>query len=79
MTQAIITKYIGPTNTKGARVKATNGDGIKTYVVWNHAKTTADNHKEAIATLRAKLGWMSDDALWSYGWLGDRMVAVCGG
>ena len=54
--QAIITKYQGPTYTKGSRVKATCDAGSIT-LQWDHALNTQENHEVAAAALRVKLGW----------------------
>jgi len=53
--QAIITKYIGPTDTKAARIKATCASGSKT-VAWDHAWDTGANHRIAAVELATKLG-----------------------
>lgn len=57
--QAITTKYIGPTNTRGSRVKARCEAGSIT-VHWDHALDVEDNHTVAAKTLRTKLGWDQD-------------------
>jgi hypothetical protein len=52
--QAIITKYIGPMVTKGARIRATwqNFDGTRSIsVAYNHALSARDNHANAAMTL----------------------------
>ena len=49
--QAIETKYIGPTNYRGARVKATAQAGSIT-LSWDHELDANDNH-----TLADKFGW----------------------
>lgn len=53
---AIETKYLGPTNTKGARIKAfTESASItKNY---DHSLTSFDNKAEAARALCEKLGW----------------------
>jgi hypothetical protein len=56
MRQAIITKFISPTNTKGARVKAKCEAGSIT-LEWDYALNGAQNHTTAAETLKAKLGW----------------------
>lgn len=56
ITQAIETKYLGPTNTKGARIKATAWAGSVT-VPYAHELSTEDAHKAAALTLIAKFGW----------------------
>lgn len=56
VTQAIETRYLGPTNTKGGRVKATAWAGSVT-VPYDHALDVQDNHRAAQLALRHKLGW----------------------
>lgn len=54
--QAIETKYMGPTNARGGRVKATAQAGTVT-IPWDHALDSEGNHAKAAATLMTKLGW----------------------
>lgn len=54
--QAITTKYIGPTNFKGARVKASSQAGSVT-VSWDHALNVDENHAAAARALASKWGW----------------------
>ena len=56
MRQAIETKYLGPTNYRGARVKASAQAGSIT-LPWDHTKDVADNHIAAAQALAAKYGW----------------------
>ena len=56
ITQAIETRYLGPTNTKGGRIKATAWAGSIT-VPYDHALNTDENHCAAQLALRGKLGW----------------------
>ena len=56
ITQAIETRYLGPTNTKGGRIKATAWAGSIT-IGYNHALDVDGNHKAAADALIAKLGW----------------------
>ena len=53
MLQAITTKYFGPTNTRGARVKASCSRGSIT-VSRNHALSIEENHAEAKKALVEK-------------------------
>jgi hypothetical protein len=58
MKQAILTKYLGPTNTKGARVKAwCYGKPRGVTVVWNHEHDSEWNHMRAAIHLGQSLGW----------------------
>ena len=52
--QAIQTKYLGPTNTKGSRVKATCWLTSVT-VSWDHSANVEENHIAAIEALLTKL------------------------
>lgn len=71
--QAIITKYLGPTNHHGARVKAICDAGMLT-VPWDYGAGTPENHERAANALRRKL----DDAngggsIWSGRWAYGRL------
>ena len=54
--QAISTYYIGPTNFKGSRVKATCEAGPVT-LHWDNALSQTNNHAKAVSTLLDKLNW----------------------
>jgi hypothetical protein len=56
VTQAIETKYLGATNAKGGRIKATAWAGSVT-VGYDYALDAQGNHKAAADALIAKLGW----------------------
>lgn len=56
ITQAIETRYLGATNTKGGRIKATAWAG-SVIVPYDHALDVQDNHRAAQLALRHKLGW----------------------
>lgn len=60
--QAIQTKFIGPTNTKGSRVKATCWLGSVT-LGWDHALDSAENHKEALQAMCDKMNETRDGEL----------------
>lgn len=53
---AIETKYLGPTNTKGARIKAFT-DGASIIKSYDDSLTSFDNKAEAARALCEKLGW----------------------
>ena len=55
--QAITTKYLGPTHTKGARIKATSANGESVTVSRNSALRIEDSHKEAAGELCVRLDW----------------------
>lgn len=54
--QAIRTKYLSPTNTRGARIKATCEAGSLT-VPYRYDLDTSDMHRKAAFELMEKLGW----------------------
>jgi hypothetical protein len=54
--QAIVTKYIGPTDTRGSRVKATAAAGSVT-LHWDSALNSESNHAAAAQALANKYGW----------------------
>jgi len=57
--QAIVTKFFGPTNSRGSRVKAKCQAGSVT-LGWDHALNPDGNHDAAAQALASKLGWTSD-------------------
>lgn len=56
--QAITTKYCGPTNTRGARIKV-SCTAATIYVPWDDALATDDNHTSAAYALCRQLNWES--------------------
>lgn len=65
--QAITTRYLGPTNFRGARIKAQAAAGSVT-VHYDHALNITDNHARAAAALAAKFDWKGS---WYSGGLPD--------
>lgn len=59
MRQAITTKYLGPTNYRGSRIKARCQAG-SIIVSWDHALDVFDNHIRAAKALADKLDWTAD-------------------
>lgn len=72
--QAIVTKYHGPTNSRGSRVSATAGPG-RLYVAWDHALDVTENHAVAARMYAEKLGWL-DHSDFEAGGTGDGFVFV---
>lgn len=75
MRQAIVTKFIGPTDHRGSRVKATAAAGSIT-VNWSYNLNTDQNHTHAARKLVEKLGWTRENAegyagIWKGGGLPD--------
>lgn len=61
--QAIITKYIGPTNTRGARIAASAAAG-RIYLDWDDALNADDNHALAARFFAQKYQW---GGKWAHG------------
>lgn len=57
MYQAITTKYLGPSNVRGSRVKARAEAGSVT-LSWDHGLSNAENHKAAAVALCKKFKWI---------------------
>ncbi len=64
MSVVIITKYVGPTNARGSRVKAVTGDNNPATgrpdsitISWDCALNSSDNHKAAAKALAERLKW----------------------
>lgn len=58
MPTAIVTKYHGPTNTRGARISANAGMGRRCSIPYDHA--AHNPHDTAALALCAKMGWEGD-------------------
>ena len=52
---AIATKYIGPSDTKGSRYKATDGNGNSVTLAMNYALNSEQNHRRVAEALRDKM------------------------
>ena len=53
--KSIFTKYISPTDFKGARISASDGDGNRVIVGYNHASN--EPHRAAATALCKKMNW----------------------
>jgi hypothetical protein len=65
--QTILTKYLGPTDTKGPRVKAMTSSGHKgsTYTTtWDDSLNVEGNHTYAAQKLLDRLDWLG---MWRMG------------
>lgn len=56
MLQAITTRYLGPTNTKESRIKA-SAFGGSVIIALDYALTTDENHAAAARALAEKFRW----------------------
>lgn len=57
--QAIVTKYFGPTNSKGSRIKA-SCDAGSVFFSYDHSLNSDQNHDAACQKLLNKLGWSGE-------------------
>jgi hypothetical protein len=71
--QAIETKYLGPTNHKGARIVA-KCDAGRVVVSYDHALGIYGNHEAAAKALLRKLEWTGR---WVGGGVAGGFVFVC--
>lgn len=55
--KAIQTKYTGATNTRGARIIATDNDGNRVIISYPHELSGMAVHFEAAKALCSKMGW----------------------
>jgi len=55
--QAIITKYLGATNSNGSRIKAKCA-AKSIWFAYDHSLSSSANHAEAARTLAASLHWV---------------------
>lgn len=57
---AIVTRYIGPSDTRGGRIVAISGAGrgnSRVVVSWDHALDIVENHEHAARFLARRLGY----------------------
>lgn len=55
--KAIRTRYYGPTNTRGSRIVASDGDHNRISIPYPHDLTSDDAHEKAAYALMAKMNW----------------------
>ena len=63
--QTIITKYLGPTNHRGSRIKARQsasyaGTPKSITIDWDYSLSTEQNHRAVAMALAAKMNWAGD-------------------
>ena len=57
MSKAIETKYLGPTNYRGSRIKAYEPDGQSVTISYDYGLNDHDLHKKAAQALLDKMNW----------------------
>ena len=60
MSKAIVTKYHGPTDHKGARISANDGDGNRVTISYPYELSGEAVHKAAAVALMEKMGWTGE-------------------
>ncbi len=58
--QTITTKYLGATNTLGARIKATTSSGISKTISYPYELSGSECHIKALRALNEQLEWSGD-------------------
>jgi len=71
--QAITTRYLGPTNNRGARVVARSASGHRFVMHWDDGLGQSENHAKAAMALAHRLQW---HGRWSQGGTKDGYVFV---
>ena len=72
--KAIKTKCLSPTDFKGTRVKASDGDGNNVTLSWDYAHDRPGNHQIAAEELCLKMewkgtlkgGWFENEMYWVF-------------
>ncbi len=55
--KSIVTKYLGPTDRRGSRIKASDCDNNSVVVGLDHELSIEDAHAKAARALCKKMGW----------------------
>jgi len=71
--KAIKTKFIGPSNVKGSRIRASEPDGKSVTISYSHELNGDENHLAAAQALCKRMNW---SGLLVTGWLGGCFVHV---
>lgn len=58
--KAIVTRYKGPTNYRGARIIADDGDGNRLTISYPYELSGEAVHRKAAEALRDKMGWRGE-------------------
>ena len=58
--KAILTRYRGPTDTRGGRILASDMDGNRTSIPYPHSLSSDDGHFRAAVALCHKMGWQGE-------------------
>mgnify|MGYP001596465819 CR=1 FL=1 len=58
--KAIMTTYHGPTNTRGSRIIATDGDRNRISIPYPYELSGEACHRKAAEALKDKMGWKGE-------------------
>ena len=61
--KAITTKYHGPTEMIGSRISASDSDGNRVYIPYDHALNSEEAHRKAAVAFCAKMKWSGADTM----------------
>ena len=61
--KAITTKYHGPTNTRGSMVSASDSDGNRVSIPYDHALNSEESHRKAAVAFCSKMKWSGADTM----------------
>jgi len=76
--KAILTKYLSPTNFRGARIKAWDEDGNSVTVSYPHELSGEECHKVAANALCDKMKWPGKETLTGGGVKGGYVFVFVG-
>lgn len=71
------TKFLGPTNCRPSRVKASTASGVSVTLEWDHALNMTANHERAFAALLDRAGREARGDILVNGGLADGYVFMC--
>lgn len=71
--RAITTKFFGPTDFQGSRIRATDGWTSKT-IPYSHELSVDKNHRAAATAFAKKNNW---SGTWAQGSIKEQQVFVC--
>lgn len=75
--QSITVKFLGPTNHRGARFKATHPNGVSSVTrPYDYALSVSENEWQAAKALILELGWGKNVTEWVRGTVGKNDDAV---
>ncbi len=55
--KAIETRFLGPTNTRGSRIVASDSDSNRIEIGYSHELNSEGCHRQAAEALCQKMGW----------------------